>query len=183
MAEHTFSDRLKLRRAAAGLTQRQLADLSGVKQPLIAAIERGTRAPSDATRAALERALRVRRGHQRFTQARGCNRVRMQRLHQRHMVEFVPAGILLPFTRPAHRRERSLRGLSMPAHAAAGHARYGCRLCRQHLTEHPRLLFAKRTELVVVGGAERRLPMPHQVDRAHALAAPRAIRRRQRQCR
>ncbi|TBT85421.1 XRE family transcriptional regulator [Propioniciclava sinopodophylli] len=60
MAEHTFSDRLKLRRAAAGLTQRQLADLSGVKQPLIAAIERGTRAPSDAARAALERALRVR---------------------------------------------------------------------------------------------------------------------------
>ncbi len=60
MQERSFSDRLKLRRAATGLTQRQLADLSGVRQPLIAAIERGTRAPSDATRAALERALRVR---------------------------------------------------------------------------------------------------------------------------
>lgn len=60
MEERSFSDRLKLRRAAAGLTQRQLADLSGVKQPLIAAIERGTRAPSDAARVALERVLRVR---------------------------------------------------------------------------------------------------------------------------
>lgn len=60
MEERSFSDRLKLRRAAAGLTQRQLADLSGVKQPLIAAIERGTRAPSDAARVALERVLQVR---------------------------------------------------------------------------------------------------------------------------
>ncbi len=60
MEERSFSDRLKLRRAAAGLTQRQLAYLSGVKQPLIAAIERGTRAPSDAARVALERVLRVR---------------------------------------------------------------------------------------------------------------------------
>lgn len=60
MAEHSFSDQLKLRRAAAGLTQRQLAELSGVKQPLIAAIERGTRVPSDAARTALERALQVR---------------------------------------------------------------------------------------------------------------------------
>ncbi len=60
MAEPSFSDRLKLRRTAAGLTQRQLADLSGVKQPLIAAIERGTRAPSDAARSALEQVLRVR---------------------------------------------------------------------------------------------------------------------------
>lgn len=60
MAEQSFSDRLKLRRTAAGLTQRQLAELSGVKQPLIAAIERGTRAPSDAARSALEQVLRVR---------------------------------------------------------------------------------------------------------------------------
>ena len=60
MEDQSFSDRLKLRRAAAGLTQRQLAELSGVKQPLIAAIERGTRAPSDAARSALEQALRVR---------------------------------------------------------------------------------------------------------------------------
>ena len=60
MAKQSFSDRLKLRRTAAGLTQRQLAELSGVKQPLIAAIERGTRAPADAARSALEQALRVR---------------------------------------------------------------------------------------------------------------------------
>lgn len=60
MEEHSFSDQLRLRRAAAGLTQRQLAELSGVKQPLIAAIERGTRVPSDAARTALERALQVR---------------------------------------------------------------------------------------------------------------------------
>lgn len=60
MEEHPFSERLKLRRAAAGLTQRQLAELSGVKQPLIAAIEGGTRVPSEAARTALEGALRVR---------------------------------------------------------------------------------------------------------------------------
>ncbi len=60
MEEHSFSERLKLRRTAAGLTQRQLAELSGVKQPLIAAIERGTRAPSDAARSALEHALQAR---------------------------------------------------------------------------------------------------------------------------
>ena len=60
MEEHSFSERLKLRRTAAGLTQRQLAELSGVKQPLIAAIERGARAPSEAARNALEHALRVR---------------------------------------------------------------------------------------------------------------------------
>lgn len=60
MKEHSFSERLKLRRTAAGLTQRQLAELSGVKQPLIAAIERGTRVPSDAARSALEQALQVR---------------------------------------------------------------------------------------------------------------------------
>lgn len=60
MKGHSFSERLKLRRTAAGLTQRQLAGLSGVKQPLIAAIERGTRVPSDAARSALEQALQVR---------------------------------------------------------------------------------------------------------------------------
>lgn len=60
MEERSFADRLKLRRAAAGLTQRELAVLSGVKQPLIAAIERGTRAPSEAARSALEGALQVR---------------------------------------------------------------------------------------------------------------------------
>ena len=58
--EYSFSERLKLRRTAAGLSQRQLAEMSGVKQPLIAAIERGARAPSEAARNALEHALRVR---------------------------------------------------------------------------------------------------------------------------
>lgn len=51
---------MRHRRAAAGLTQRQLAEISGVKQPLIAAIERGTRAPSATTQGALDAALRVR---------------------------------------------------------------------------------------------------------------------------
>lgn len=60
MEEHAFSERLHVRRTAAGLTQRQLAELSGVKQPLIAAIEGGTRVPSEAARTALEGALRVR---------------------------------------------------------------------------------------------------------------------------
>ncbi len=60
MEEDAYSERLKLRRTAAGLTQRQLAELSGVKQPLIAALERGTRRPSEAARTALEGALRVR---------------------------------------------------------------------------------------------------------------------------
>jgi predicted nucleotidyltransferase/DNA-binding XRE family transcriptional regulator len=53
-----FSYRLRVRRKAAGLTQRDLAKSSGVKQPTIAAIESGTRAASPATREALENALR-----------------------------------------------------------------------------------------------------------------------------
>lgn len=60
MAKRSFSDWLKLRRTAAGLTQRQLAALSGVKQPLIAAMEQGTRAPSDTAKDALAEVLRVR---------------------------------------------------------------------------------------------------------------------------
>lgn len=60
MAEAAFADRLRLRRAAAGLTQRELAERAGVKQPLIAAIERGTRKPTEAVRQALEAALPVR---------------------------------------------------------------------------------------------------------------------------
>ena len=54
------AERLRLRRAAAGLTQRELAEASGVKQPLIAAIERGTRQPTVAVRQSLDRALRIR---------------------------------------------------------------------------------------------------------------------------
>jgi uncharacterized protein len=60
VTEVTFAARLRLRRAAAGLTQRELAELSGVKQPLIAAIERGTRQPTDSVRQALDAALQVR---------------------------------------------------------------------------------------------------------------------------
>lgn len=60
MAEVSFSERLRLRRAAAGLTQRELAELAGVKQPLIAAVERGTRQPTPAVREAIEAALRLR---------------------------------------------------------------------------------------------------------------------------
>ena len=59
MAESTYAYRLRLRRAAAGLTQRELADMSGVKQPLISAIERG-REPTDAVRQLLEQSLQVR---------------------------------------------------------------------------------------------------------------------------
>lgn len=60
MAELSYSERLRLRRAAAGLTQRELAELTGVKQPLIAAVERGTRQPTPAVREAIEAALRLR---------------------------------------------------------------------------------------------------------------------------
>ena len=55
-----YAHRLKLRRAAAGLTQREVAAASGLKQPLIAAIESGARQPTAAARDALENALRVR---------------------------------------------------------------------------------------------------------------------------
>jgi len=60
MGELGFADRLKLRRAAAGLSQRDLARASGVKQPLIAALESGSRQPTEAARAALEKAVAVR---------------------------------------------------------------------------------------------------------------------------
>lgn len=60
MAEVSYSERLRLRRAAAGLTQRELAELTGVKQPLIAAVERGTRQPTPAVRKAIEAALQLR---------------------------------------------------------------------------------------------------------------------------
>lgn len=60
MSTSPFAARLRLRRAASGLTQRELAERSGVKQPLIAALERGTRQPTDAVRSALDAALPVR---------------------------------------------------------------------------------------------------------------------------
>lgn len=60
MNDGAFATRLSLRRAAAGLTQRELAALSGVKQPLIAAIESGARQPTAQAREALDGALAVR---------------------------------------------------------------------------------------------------------------------------
>ena len=60
MGETGYAERLRLRRLAAGLTQRELAEASGVKQPLIAALESGTRQPTDGVRNALENAVQVR---------------------------------------------------------------------------------------------------------------------------
>ncbi|MGN5237153.1 MULTISPECIES: helix-turn-helix domain-containing protein [unclassified Rhodococcus (in: high G+C Gram-positive bacteria)] len=56
----TFSDFLRARRGILGLTQRDLATRSGVKQPLIAAFETGRRVPSEAARTALMDALVLR---------------------------------------------------------------------------------------------------------------------------
>ena len=60
MAEITYPAQLRLRRAAAGLSQRDLAAATGVKQPLIAAIESGSRQPTAAVRRSLDTALQVR---------------------------------------------------------------------------------------------------------------------------
>lgn len=60
MTESAYAYRLRLRRTAAGLSQRELAAMSGVKQPLISAIERGRREPTDAVRHLLEQSLQVR---------------------------------------------------------------------------------------------------------------------------
>lgn len=55
-----YARTVRVRREALGLTQRELAELAGVKQPLISAIESGRRVASAATRAALNAALAVR---------------------------------------------------------------------------------------------------------------------------
>lgn len=55
-----FANVLRTRREAAQLTQHGLAELTGVKQPLISAIENGHRKGSDATRQALRNALPIR---------------------------------------------------------------------------------------------------------------------------
>lgn len=60
MSEVSYAERLRLRRAAVGMTQRDLAEASGVKQPLIAVIESGKRLPTEAVRQAIDGALRVR---------------------------------------------------------------------------------------------------------------------------
>lgn len=51
---------LRTRRAILGWSQRELAERSGVKQPLIAAIESGRRLPSASAPAGLDHALRMR---------------------------------------------------------------------------------------------------------------------------
>lgn len=56
----TFGEFLRARRSAAGLTQQRLAEISGVQQSTIAAIERGRRGPSDEARRRLSAALRIR---------------------------------------------------------------------------------------------------------------------------
>jgi len=55
-----YGEWVRSRRAVLGLTQHVLAQASGVKQPLISAIESGRRRPTTATRAALDRALELR---------------------------------------------------------------------------------------------------------------------------
>ena len=60
MEEPGFAERLKLRRAAAGLSQRELARASALTQPLIAGIESGSRQPSKPYGPALDAAMAVR---------------------------------------------------------------------------------------------------------------------------
>ncbi|WP_103062716.1 helix-turn-helix domain-containing protein [Actinomyces qiguomingii] len=60
MTQRTERDWIRFRRHAAGLSQRELADRTGVSQPLIAAIESGARRPSADTQERLRKALQVR---------------------------------------------------------------------------------------------------------------------------
>lgn len=55
-----YGDFVRSRRRILRLSQRALAERSGVKQPLIAAIESGRRNASEPARGALDRALAVR---------------------------------------------------------------------------------------------------------------------------
>ena len=55
-----YSRRIRARREALQMTQREVALRSGVKQPLISTIESGKREPSAATKAALDRVLAAR---------------------------------------------------------------------------------------------------------------------------
>lgn len=59
MAEVAAGARLRERRLAAGLTQRELAEKSGVPQPNIAAYERGRREPAMENVLKLDLALRA----------------------------------------------------------------------------------------------------------------------------
>lgn len=56
----SFGNFVRIRRAILGLSQRDLADRTGIKQPLIAAIETGRRQPSDSARDALTTTLAIR---------------------------------------------------------------------------------------------------------------------------
>lgn len=56
----TYASHVRRRRQILGLSQRDLERRSGVRQPLIAAIETGARMPSSATREALDFALESR---------------------------------------------------------------------------------------------------------------------------
>lgn len=56
----SYGEFLRARRAILQLSQRDLARRADVKQPLIAAIEAGTRVPSANTRAALDQAVAIR---------------------------------------------------------------------------------------------------------------------------
>ncbi|MBF0696214.1 XRE family transcriptional regulator [Actinomyces bowdenii] len=60
MGARSLADRLRFRRTAAGMTQRELAAASGVTQSLIASVESGARQPSANVRSRLDRALQVR---------------------------------------------------------------------------------------------------------------------------
>ncbi len=55
-----FGAQLRAARRRLGLSQRALAERSGVHQPTIAAIETGRRTPTEQARARLEAAIRVR---------------------------------------------------------------------------------------------------------------------------
>jgi predicted nucleotidyltransferase len=55
-----YGDFVRARRNILGISQRELAERSGVKQPLIAAVETGRRRPSESARAALDQALQIR---------------------------------------------------------------------------------------------------------------------------
>lgn len=58
--DSTYGAELRARRVRVGLTQRELAQLSGVTQPVIAAAETGRRGVSAETRSRLDAALSVR---------------------------------------------------------------------------------------------------------------------------
>lgn len=55
-----FGDEIRAARRRSGMSRRALAERSGVHQPTIAAIETGRRPASDAVRAALVAAVRIR---------------------------------------------------------------------------------------------------------------------------